>query len=112
MMEPTTLPDVARLALMIFANALWQGALIAIVAWAIQSLFPRANAATRYAVWVLALIAMIATPLLTTISRVSVVAASPPPATVVQAGASHTTARLSPSGTHTPVQPAVQIGRA
>ena len=96
-MAPMTLQDVARLALMVFANALWQGALIALVAWAVQSLFPRTNAATRYAVWVLALIAMVTTPIVTTATRVSFVTANAP-ATAVSAHAPHPAANLpSPS---------------
>ncbi len=66
------LNDAARVALAVLFNSLWQGALIALVAWAVLRIFSRANAATRYAIWALALAAMIVTPIFTSLSHVSV----------------------------------------
>jgi len=66
------LNDAARVALAVLFNSLWQGALIALVAWAVLRIFSRANAATRYAIWALALAAMIVTPIFTSLPHVSV----------------------------------------
>lgn len=64
--------DTAGIVLAVLLNSLWQGALIALVAWGILRFFSRANAATRYAIWAFALLAMIAIPIVTSIPRVSV----------------------------------------
>src|SRR5579863_6595918 len=69
------LNDAARVALAVLFNSLWQGALIALVAWGVLRVFPRANAATRYAIWAFALVAMIVSPIVTSLPRVSVEAA-------------------------------------
>jgi len=71
------LNDAARVALAVLLNSLWQGALIALIAWGVLRIFSRANAATRYAIWALALAAMIVTPIFTSLPHVSVEA---PPA--------------------------------
>ena len=46
----------------VLANALWQPALVASIAWAVLALSRCANATTRHAVWMLALIASLAVP--------------------------------------------------
>jgi uncharacterized protein YjbI with pentapeptide repeats/beta-lactamase regulating signal transducer with metallopeptidase domain len=61
-----------RIVVAILLNSLWQGAAIAIVTWVALRLFPRANASTRYAAWCLALLAMVAVPVVTSFSTVSV----------------------------------------
>jgi len=66
------LNDIARIALAVLVNSLWQGALIALVAWAVLRIFSRANAATRYAIWALALTAMIVIPIFTSLPHISV----------------------------------------
>jgi len=66
------LNDAARVVLAVLLNSLWQGALIALVAWVVLRLFSRANAATRYAIWALALAAMIVIPIFTSLPHVSV----------------------------------------
>jgi|GEM_PF-1266161 uncharacterized protein YjbI with pentapeptide repeats/beta-lactamase regulating signal transducer with metallopeptidase domain len=66
------LNDAARVALAVLLNSLWQGALIALVAWAVLRIFARANASTRYAIWALALVAMIVIPFFTSLSHVIV----------------------------------------
>ena len=72
MMPTSVLNDAARLGLAILLNSLWQGVVIAFVAWAALRIFARANAATRYAIWSLALFAMLVIPVLTSVSRVTV----------------------------------------
>jgi len=49
----------SRVGLAVIFNTLWQGALIAGVAWVTLRIFSRANATTRYAVWSLTLLAML-----------------------------------------------------
>ncbi len=70
------LNDAARVALAVLFNSLWQGALIALVAWGVLRIFSRANAATRYAIWALALAAMIVIPIFTSLPHVSVEASA------------------------------------
>lgn len=72
MIGPDFLAAVSRVGLAVIFNCLWQGALIAGVAWVTLRVFTRANAATRYAVWTLTLVAMLVVPIVTTLSRVSV----------------------------------------
>jgi uncharacterized protein YjbI with pentapeptide repeats/beta-lactamase regulating signal transducer with metallopeptidase domain len=85
------LAAVSRVGLAVIFNCLWQGALIASVAWVTLRFFTRANATTRYAVWTLTLVTMLVVPIVTTLSRVSVehpstiTAAQPLPATHVAA---------------------------
>ena len=71
-MANVMLNDAARVVLAVLLNSLWQGALIALVAWGVLRVFSRANAATRYAIWALALVAMIVIPIFTSLPRVSV----------------------------------------
>jgi uncharacterized protein YjbI with pentapeptide repeats/beta-lactamase regulating signal transducer with metallopeptidase domain len=66
------LGPVARVGIAILLNGLWQGALIALLTWAALHVFRSANAATRYAVWSLALLAVLVVPVVTSLSRVSV----------------------------------------
>lgn len=95
---------VARVGLAILLNGLWQGALIAFVTWAALSIFRGANAATRYAVWSLCLLAVLVVPVVTSLSRVSL----EPQASIVSTTAAPTHARATvtkPSLTpHKPVQ--------
>jgi TonB family protein len=53
-----------------FLNALWQGALIVALTALVLRLVPAKNATTRYAGWFLALLALIAIPILATVSHV------------------------------------------
>jgi uncharacterized protein YjbI with pentapeptide repeats/beta-lactamase regulating signal transducer with metallopeptidase domain len=66
------LNDAARVALVVLLNSLWQGALIALIAWTVLRIFARANASTRYAIWALALVAMIVIPFFTSLPHVIV----------------------------------------
>jgi uncharacterized protein YjbI with pentapeptide repeats/beta-lactamase regulating signal transducer with metallopeptidase domain len=65
--------DAARVGVAILVNSLWQGALIALATWFAMRFFSSANAATRYAVWMFALVAIAVVPVLTSLSRVSVI---------------------------------------
>ncbi|HET9029316.1 MAG TPA: pentapeptide repeat-containing protein [Candidatus Aquilonibacter sp.] len=67
-----TFEPIARIGFAILLNGIWQGALIAFVTWLALYVFRRANAATRYAVWSLSLLAVLIVPVLTSLSRVSV----------------------------------------
>jgi uncharacterized protein YjbI with pentapeptide repeats/beta-lactamase regulating signal transducer with metallopeptidase domain len=88
------LNDMARAALAILVNSLWQGALIALVAWGVLRVFSGANAATRYAIWALALTAMIVIPIFTSLPHISVESAphhtawAPPASTLSETRAS------------------------
>lgn len=64
--------SIARVGVAILVNGLWQGALIAFVTWLALRVFARANASTRYAVWALALAAVVVVPVATSLSRVAV----------------------------------------
>ncbi len=79
------LGPVARIGLAILLNGLWQGALIAFLTWAALNVFRSANAATRYAVWSLALLAVLVVPVVTSLSRVSVEPAATTKATTTSA---------------------------
>ncbi len=70
------LGPIARIGIAILLNGLWQGALIAFLTWVALHIFRNANATTRYAVWSLALLAVLVVPVLTSLSRVSVETAS------------------------------------
>lgn len=50
-------------------NSLWQGALVVGISALVLGLVPQRNATTRYAVWFLALLALVAIPLATTASH-------------------------------------------
>lgn len=64
--------SIARVGVAILVNGIWQGALIAFITWAALRLFSNANASTRYAVWALALLAVVIVPVATSLSRVAV----------------------------------------
>ena len=72
MLPNDLLASVARIGLVVLLYSLWQGALIALVTWGALQIFKSVNAATRYAVWTLALLAIIIVPVVTTLSRVHV----------------------------------------
>jgi uncharacterized protein YjbI with pentapeptide repeats/beta-lactamase regulating signal transducer with metallopeptidase domain len=97
-MNSALLSGAARVSLAVIVNSLWQGALIAFVAWVAVRIFSRANAATRYAIWSLALLAMIVVPVLTSLSRVSVESPAPPHVKLIVA---------APSSQEAPAVPAV-----
>jgi uncharacterized protein YjbI with pentapeptide repeats/beta-lactamase regulating signal transducer with metallopeptidase domain len=52
----------------IVLNALWQDALLVVVVWLVVAAWPRINAATRYAVWIVTLLAALVVPVLTTLA--------------------------------------------
>ena len=54
-------------------NSLWEDALLVLAVWAVLRLLPRLNAATRYAAWIVTLIAAIVLPVATSWSDVTVV---------------------------------------
>jgi uncharacterized protein YjbI with pentapeptide repeats/beta-lactamase regulating signal transducer with metallopeptidase domain len=49
-------------------NALWQDALLVVVVWLVLHAWPRINAATRYAVWIVTLLAALVVPIVTTLA--------------------------------------------
>jgi uncharacterized protein YjbI with pentapeptide repeats/beta-lactamase regulating signal transducer with metallopeptidase domain len=49
-------------------NALWQDALLVVAVWLVLHAWPRINAATRYAVWIVTLIAALVVPIVTTMA--------------------------------------------
>jgi beta-lactamase regulating signal transducer with metallopeptidase domain len=69
-------------------NALWQDALLVIAVWLVLHAWPRINAATRYAVWIVTLLAALVVPIVTTLAFFT---PSPPAAaTSVTQGVSRT----------------------
>ncbi|HTX02500.1 MAG TPA: pentapeptide repeat-containing protein [Candidatus Acidoferrales bacterium] len=84
----------------VLLNSLWQGALIAFVAWGVLRIFSRANAATRYAIWALALAAMIVIPIFTSLPHVSVEAPPTHAALIPPAPASSDTHASAPAQVH------------
>ncbi len=52
----------------IVLNALWQDALLVVVVWLVLAAWPRINAATRYAVWIVTLLAALVVPVFTTLA--------------------------------------------
>lgn len=56
--------ELSRWATELLLNWLWQGCALALLAWCFLRLAPSANAATRYAVWFSALLALVSLPLL------------------------------------------------
>src|SRR5215469_10817922 len=72
-MSPSDLfTTIARVGFVVLVYGLWQGALIAFVTWGALQIFKSVNATTRYAVWTLALLAILIVPIATTLSRVTV----------------------------------------
>jgi hypothetical protein len=59
---------VARAIATIAINAVWQDGLVLLAALLLLRLWPSVNAATRYAVWSVALVAAVALPIATTLS--------------------------------------------
>jgi beta-lactamase regulating signal transducer with metallopeptidase domain len=49
-------------------NALWQDALLVVAVWLVLHAWPRINAATRYAVWIVTLLAALVVPVATTLA--------------------------------------------
>ena len=70
-MAPSLFEIIARTALVVLVNGLWQGAAIAGLTWLALRVFPRVNASTRYAAWTLALVAVFVVPIATSLSRIS-----------------------------------------
>jgi len=54
----------ARVSMGAILNSLWQGLLLALVAWFCLRLVPRSSASLRYGIWCIALIAVLALPLI------------------------------------------------
>jgi beta-lactamase regulating signal transducer with metallopeptidase domain len=63
-------------------NALWQDALLVVAVWLVLHAWPRINAATRYAVWIVTLLAALVVPIVTTLAFF---APSTPPAAATAA---------------------------
>jgi uncharacterized protein YjbI with pentapeptide repeats/beta-lactamase regulating signal transducer with metallopeptidase domain len=55
----------------IVLNALWQDALLVAVVWLVLAAWPRINAATRYAVWIVTLLAALVVPVVTTLASLT-----------------------------------------
>lgn len=53
----------------VLLSGLWQGALLVAIAWLVTRLIPPSNAATRYAVWFVTLVALAIVPILATASN-------------------------------------------
>ncbi len=70
-MHPSLFEIIARVALVVLVNGLWQGAAIAGLTWLALRVFPQVNASTRYAAWTVALVAVLVVPIATSLSRVS-----------------------------------------
>lgn len=68
----------ARFGAALAIDSLWQGAAIAAFTWGVLRVFAKANASTRYAAWLVALIAMLVLPFATSFSH-----------DLVRAGAAH-----------------------
>ena len=62
----------ARFGAVLAINSLWQGAAIAVLTWGVLRVFAKANASTRYAAWLVALLALLMLPLVTSFSHVLV----------------------------------------
>ena len=52
----------------VLLNGLWQGVPLVAIAWLVTRLIPRSDAATRYAVWFVTLLALAIVPILATVS--------------------------------------------
>jgi uncharacterized protein YjbI with pentapeptide repeats/beta-lactamase regulating signal transducer with metallopeptidase domain len=72
-------------------NALWQDALLVVAVWLVLHAWPRINAATRYAVWIVTLLAALVVPIVTTLAFFT---SSPPAAATT---AAQGIARTNPS---------------
>ncbi|MGC2651938.1 MAG: pentapeptide repeat-containing protein [Candidatus Cybelea sp.] len=70
-------------------NALWQDALLVVAVWLVLHAWPRINAATRYAVWIVTLIAGLVLPIGTTLAFFT--SSTPPAAATI-------TQRISSTG--------------
>jgi beta-lactamase regulating signal transducer with metallopeptidase domain len=74
----------ARLSMGAILNSLWEGLALAVIAWLALRAVPRANASLRYALWCVALIGVLALPVLAIhASSTHVAAASSDPAIAV-----------------------------
>lgn len=72
-------------------NALWQDALLVLGVWLVLRAWPRINAATRYVVWIVTLLAAVAVPVATTLPFF--ISSPPAPAATRAPGTSRTPAR-------------------
>lgn len=88
-MHPSLFEIIARVALVVLVNGLWQGAAIAGLTWLALRVFPRVNASTRYAAWTVALVAVLVVPIATSLSRVSYEATAAPAAKTIQTTATN-----------------------
>ena len=101
-MHPSLFEIIARVALVVLVNSLWQGAAIAGLTWLALRVFPRVNASTRYAAWTVALVAVLVVPIATSLSRVSVYTLPPTtttnPTQTMTANTSQTVAQTAAAG--------------
>ncbi|MBV9271466.1 MAG: M56 family metallopeptidase, partial [Candidatus Eremiobacteraeota bacterium] len=63
----------ARIIVATLFNSLWEGAILALIIWAILRFATNINATTRYALWISALVAVIVLPIVTTVPFVTTV---------------------------------------
>jgi uncharacterized protein YjbI with pentapeptide repeats/beta-lactamase regulating signal transducer with metallopeptidase domain len=126
-MHPSLLDLVARGALVVLVNGLWQGAAITLVTWVALRLSPRANASTRYLAWTFALAATVVVPIVTSLSHITYEPVATPfvaghthayaaqaakqqaPAVSAQSASSQSTTPAARGGTALPHVPAVHI---
>lgn len=64
--------DLARVAVAVLFNSLWEAAVLAFAVWIVLRLLPNLNATTRYMAWCVALVASLLLPLATSIPKVFV----------------------------------------
>ncbi|MGC2242157.1 MAG: pentapeptide repeat-containing protein [Candidatus Aquilonibacter sp.] len=98
---PSSFEVIARVALVVLVNSLWQGAAIAGLTWLALRVFPRVNASTRYAAWTVALVAVLVVPIATSLSRVSTYTL---PATTTNSAASNPIQKMAASVPKTAAQ--------
>ena len=70
-MQPSLFEVIARAAIVVLVNSIWQGLAIAALTWLALRLFPRVNASTRYAAWTLALVAVLVVPIATSLTHIT-----------------------------------------
>jgi beta-lactamase regulating signal transducer with metallopeptidase domain len=73
----------ARISMGAILNSLWEGFALAVVAWLALRVVPRANASLRYALWCVALIGVLALPVIAVFASSTPVATNADPAIVV-----------------------------
>ncbi|HTU69222.1 MAG TPA: pentapeptide repeat-containing protein [Candidatus Baltobacteraceae bacterium] len=101
-MNPSLFDLIARGALVVLVNSLWQGIAIAGLTWLALHVFRKVNASTRYAAWTLALAAVVVIPVVTSVThivyeRASAPAAAPVPTQTVSTHAAAPAHAAAPS---------------